>query len=31
MLESQNVDQVKSDCSWDRFLRNNSSRLHTFM
>jgi len=31
MLESRNVDHVKSNCSWDMFLWKNSSSLHTFM
>jgi len=30
MLESRNVDHVKSDCSWDMFLWKNSCVLHTF-
>jgi len=31
MLESRNVDHVKSNCSWDMFLRKNSGGLHTFL
>ena len=31
MLESRNVDHVKSNCSWDMFLWKNSGGLHTFM
>ena len=31
MLGSRNVDHVKSDCSWDKFLWKNSGGLHTFM
>ena len=31
MLESRNVDHMKSDCSWDMFLWKNSGRLRTFM
>jgi len=31
MLESRNVDHVKSDCSWDMFLWKNSGGRHTFM
>jgi len=31
MLESRNVDHVKSNCSWDMFLWKNSSGLHSFM
>jgi len=31
MIESRNVDHVKSDCSWDTFLWKNSGGLHTFI
>jgi len=31
MLESGNVDHVKSNCSWDLILWKNSGRLHSFM
>jgi len=31
MLESQNVDHVKGNCSWDMFLWKNSGRLRSFM
>jgi len=31
MLESRNVDHVKSNCSWDKFFWKNSSGLHIFM
>jgi len=31
MLESPNVDQMKSNCSWDMFLWKNPGRLHSFM
>jgi len=29
MLESQNMDHAKSNCSWDMFLWKNSSRHHS--
>jgi len=29
MLESRNVDHVKSNCWWDMFLWKNSGGLHT--
>jgi len=30
MLESRNVDHMKGNCSWDRFLWKNSGGLHSF-
>jgi len=31
MLESRNVDHVRSNCSWDMFFWKNSSGVDTFM
>jgi len=31
MLESQIVDHIKSNCSWDMFLKGNSGGLHIFI
>jgi len=31
MLESLNVDHMKSNCSWDMFFWRNSRRLHSFI
>jgi len=31
MLESRNVDHMKSHCSWDMFWWKNSGGLHSFM
>ena len=31
MIESRNVDHIKSDCSWDKFLWKKSGGLHSFM
>jgi len=30
MLESRNMDHVKSNCSWDMYFWENSDGLHTF-
>jgi len=31
MLDSRNVDHVKSNCSWDMFLWKNPGRIHSFI